>query len=91
MTPSFSHCLLTVEAEYHAQTPSRVLGLVTCHNVLPLWFSVRPMGQEAIRIVMELDGFDMEMVEWMAKRIANIPSVVSVSRTLMKKRTPIEP
>ncbi|MDB5973339.1 MAG: hypothetical protein JWR07_99, partial [Nevskia sp.] len=50
-----------------------------------------PMGQEAIRIVMELDGFDMEMVEWMAKRIANIPSVVSVSRTLMKKRTPIEP
>ena len=87
MTLSFSHCLLTIEAKYHVQAPSQVLALVTCHNVLPLWFSVRPVGREAIRIVMELDGFDMEAVERMAKRIGDIPSVVGMSRTLMNKRT----
>ncbi|MDB5977308.1 MAG: hypothetical protein JWR07_4068 [Nevskia sp.] len=40
---------------------------------------------------MELDGFDVEATEQMTKRIANFPSVVRVSRTLMNKRTPIQP
>lgn len=40
---------------------------------------------------MDLDGFDVEATERMAKRIANFPSVISVSRTLMNKRAPIFP
>jgi len=90
MTLSFSHCLLTIEAKYHAQVPSQVLTLVTCHNILPLWFSVMSIEREAVCIEMELDGFDMEAVERMAKHIADIPNVVGVSRMLMNKRTSIE-
>lgn len=91
MSTAFTLCLLTIEAEHHPQTPARILEHVTRHNLLPPWFSLRRLGGERVRIVLELDAFETSSVDLIAKRIANIPSVISVSRTLMKRRTPIMP
>lgn len=91
MTADFSHCLLTIDADYHAQAPAQVIGCITRHNRLPSWFSVRPTGTDSLRIVMELDGFDMDAVDRIVKRINSLPSIVGVSRALMMKRTPIVP
>ncbi|MDE0853711.1 MAG: hypothetical protein OSA97_04745 [Nevskia sp.] len=91
MSNVFTHCLLTIEAEHHPQTPARILEHVTRHNLLPQWFSLRRLTGDRVRIVLELDAFELNSVDLMAKRIANIPSVISVSRTLMRRRTPIMP
>jgi hypothetical protein len=91
MSTAFTHCLLTIEAEHHPQTPARILEHVTRHNLLPPWFSLRRLTGQRVRIVLELDAFEPDSVELMTRRIAGIPSVISVSRTLMKRRTAIMP
>jgi len=80
----FSRCLLAIEAEYDPQAPARVLGLITRHNALPLWFSTRVISPDSIRIEMELSESDGEVSERIARLIADIPSVISVSRRLRK-------
>ena len=79
-------CLFTIEAEFDPQTPARVLGLISQTNKLPASFSSQVMAPDLIRIVMELKDYPDGDFERLGKRIANIPSVLGVSRTIMSLR-----
>ena len=73
-------CVLTIDADYDARMPARILAFLTRGNVFPDRFSMAVVGEHAIRVVMELRCSDSEATDTLARRIANIPSVKGVSR-----------
>jgi len=75
-----TRCVLTIDAEYDARTPARILALLTRGDALPDRFAMVVIDDHAIRVVMELRCSDSEATDVLARRIANIPSVKGVSR-----------
>ena len=75
-----TRCVLTINADYDVQAPARILAFLTRGNALPERFSMQAIGDDAIRIVLELRCSDSEAAGLLARRISHIPAVNSVSR-----------
>jgi hypothetical protein len=75
-----TRCTLTIEAERDTHAPAQILGLVTQRNELPHFFSSECLSPWLMQIVLETAGRDGDAVDLLARRIAGIPSVLSVTK-----------
>jgi len=75
-----ARCTLTIEAERDTHAPAQILGLITQRNELPHFFSIECVSPWLVQIVLETGDRDDDSADLLARRIARIPSVLSVTK-----------
>ena len=91
MTPDASRGLLTIHAERDAGVSGRVLGLVGISGQVPTWFSARHVGDDSLKIVIEVTVASADHLGLLGRKLLNIPSVLSVDVDLLGSGRELRP
>ena len=74
--------VMTIRAEADPLVAMRVLGLIAVDNSVPSCFSARQMPDGGLQMILELAGCTGRRIEYLGRKIENIPTVLSVEIAL---------